>query len=98
MIGYELSDLELKSGPYPVFRSEGDPRAGLVEIVDEKLEGAWAPYVGVADLAAILRRAEELGGEILLAPSEELGQGRVALLADPGKAAFFVYQLKEGKP
>ena len=95
VVGYERSSIDRPRGPYPVLRSGGEPRAGVVPIEDDKIQTAWAPYVGVADLAATLKRSVELGGRVLMEPRADLAQGRVALLADPGDGAFFVYQLEE---
>ena len=72
--------------------------AGLVEIENKQVDPIWAPYLGVADLKAIVAQAKALGGRILLEPSPELGEGRVALLADPTGGAFFVYELEEKTP
>ncbi len=95
VIGYERSEIERPRGPYSVFTAGGEPRAGLVEITHEKIEPAWAPYLGITDLEATLKRARELGGRVLLEPAEELAQGRVALLADPTGGGFFVYELEQ---
>jgi len=98
VIGYERAEVERSRGSYPLFKTEGEPRAGLVEIENKQVEPIWAPYLGVSDLAAIVAQAKELGGRVLLAPSPELGEGRVALLADPTGGAFFVYELEEKTP
>lgn len=94
VIGYETSEVERPAGAYSVFRSQDEARAGLVEIQDDKIEPTWAPYIGVSDLAATIAHTRKLGGEVLLEPSESLGGGRIALLADPVGGAFFVFQLE----
>jgi len=93
VVGYERSDVDRPKGAYPVFAAGDELRAGLVEIEDKRIDPAWAPYIGVGDLAKTLAQARRLGGEVLLEPGPELGRGRVALLADPVGAAFFVYAL-----
>jgi predicted enzyme related to lactoylglutathione lyase len=95
VVGYERSEVDRPRGPYPVFRSGGEPRAGVVPIEKDTLETAWAPYVGVADLGATLKRTVELGGRVLMEPRADFVEGRIALLADPGDGAFFVYELEE---
>jgi hypothetical protein len=40
----------------------------------------------VADPAAAAARAESLGGRILLAPSPEVREGTIAIVADPSGA------------
>jgi predicted enzyme related to lactoylglutathione lyase len=95
VVGYERGETERPRGAYTVFSSAGEPRAGLVEFESREIEPAWAPYIGVADLAATIVQAGELGGRVLLEPDAELAEGRVALLADPTGAGFFVYELAE---
>jgi predicted enzyme related to lactoylglutathione lyase len=95
VVGYERSTVDRPGGPYPVFGSGGEPRAGIVTIESDRIETAWAPYVGVADLRATLERALELGGRVLMEPRADQAEGRIALVADPSGGAFFVYELEE---
>ena len=98
VIGYERAAIERSDDSYQLFQTAGENRAGLVEIENKQVDPIWAPYLGVADLKAIVAQAKGLGGRILLEPSPELGEGRVALLADPTGGAFFVYELEEKTP
>lgn len=98
VIGYEQAEVERSDDSYQLFQTAGENRAGLVEIENKQVDPIWAPYLGVADLKAIVAQAKGLGGRILLEPSPELGEGRVALLADPTGGAFFVYELEEKTP
>jgi len=43
----------------------------------------WLGYVRVADVAAISRRALELGGQVVLAPTAEFAGGTLAIIRDP---------------
>ena len=98
VIGYQISAITRPHGDYPIFATADEPRAGLVEIEDKKIETSWAPYVGVAQLAESLQRVGELGGKVLLAPDEQYGGGRVALIADPTGAGLFLYELDRASP
>ncbi len=98
VIGYEQAEIDRSDDAYLLFQTEGDRRAGLVEIENKQVDPIWAPYLGVADLAATVAQAKELEGRVLLAPDPKLGEGRVALLADPTGGAFFVYELEEKTP
>lgn len=82
---------------YVVFLSASEPRAGVVEIDQGQAHTGWAPYIGVENLAATLERARELGGSVLLEPTTEVHDGRVAAIADPTGVAFLIYQLDEDK-
>jgi len=95
VVGWSLQDIEHPDGAYPAFFQGGEARAGLVPIAGERVGPGWAPYVGVTDLGAILKRAIELGGQVLLEPNDETYGGRVAVLADPTGVGFLAYELEE---
>jgi predicted enzyme related to lactoylglutathione lyase len=98
VIGYERAEIDRSDDSYQLFQTQGRYRAGLVEIENKQVDPIWAPYLGVANVAATAAKAKGLGGRVLLAPDPKLGEGRVALLADPTGGAFFVYELEETTP
>jgi uncharacterized protein len=69
------------AGPRP--DQEGWPSGGP--------EAHWIAYFGTEDVDAAARRAQELGGEVLLPPLDVPGMGRAAVLRDPQGAAFGVF-------
>jgi uncharacterized protein len=69
------------AGPRP--DQEGWPSGGP--------EAHWIAYLGTNDVDAAARKAEELGGEVLLSPIDVPGMGRAAVLRDPQGAAFGVF-------
>ncbi len=81
--------------PYHVFTSQGTPRAGIVEIPDEleTVKPGWAPYVGVEDLPAAVKKVEDLGGTVIFNNTEHPASGAVALILDPTGAGLFLYQI-----
>jgi predicted enzyme related to lactoylglutathione lyase len=54
-------------------------------------EAHWIAYFGTDDVEQAARTAEELGGEVLLPPTDVPGMGRAAVLRDPQGAAFGVF-------
>lgn len=56
----------------------------------------WLPYVHVADVDETARLAGELGGEVLVAPAAIDGDGRYAVLREPGGAPLGLYQPPAG--
>jgi uncharacterized protein len=54
-------------------------------------EAHWIAYVGTDDVDKAARTAQELGGEVLLPPTDVPGMGRAAVLRDPQGAAFGVF-------
>ena len=95
VVGWTTKDTDNRDGGYPAFYTGNDARAGLIEISGELVSPGWAPYVGVTDLKATLARATDLGGRILLAPRDDIYDGRAAILADPTGVGFLVYEIEE---
>jgi len=80
---------EQSSSNYPHYvLKEGRGGAGLMPIEDAPVESNWLPYVRVDDAAALAGRVRDLGGEVLLAPSSEIRDGSLAIVADPSGAAL----------
>jgi hypothetical protein len=52
----------------------------------------WMPYAAVEDVSASLRRARELGAQVLVPPLAFQDFGHMALLRDPLGAAFGLWQ------
>ena len=51
----------------------------------------WVAYLGVEDVDAAVRKAQELKGKVLVPPTEIPGFGKVAVLRDPQGAAFGIF-------
>ena len=56
------------------------------------LASQWTPYVRVADAAAACERASSLGGTVAVEPFAVDGIARIALVVDPGGAAFGLWE------
>jgi predicted enzyme related to lactoylglutathione lyase len=87
--GYDAERLSQPGGrAHYVFRGPGTSRpvGGLVGIGDAPVRASWLPYVKVRDPAALAERANELGGRVLLAPSPNVRNGGLAIVADPSGA------------
>jgi len=54
-------------------------------------EAHWIAYIGTPDVDAACRTAVELGGRVLLEPTDVPGMGRAAVIRDPQGAAFGVF-------
>ncbi len=91
-IGYEL--VEGPAGLDPKYRILGmdDQRlAGLIEIPFEDVRPNWLSYIAVADPAEVARRAELLGGRVIIGP-DETNDRVAAVIADPIGGVFGVQQ------
>ena len=75
-------------------RSDGGMAGGVLKLTPEmQSEGArpaWLGYIGVADVDAEAERIRGDGGSILMPPWDVPGAGRMALVADPQGAPFYL--------
>ena len=55
----------------------------MLRIPWDNVRPNWLPYVKVADPAAVVKKAEALGGEVIVSPSANIRNGSVGLIADP---------------
>jgi uncharacterized protein len=84
-------------GPATLFRLPGfvggEPQQpvprDVVAVMMHSDAAAWTPDFWVHDADAVATRAGELGGSVLMPPSDT-GVGRTAVLADPAGAVFSV--------
>ena len=82
---------------YLLLVKDSKPLAGVVTITWENIKPDWLPYIAVSDVVAMTKRAEKLGGRILVSPDTKMPNGRVAILADPSGAIFAIQELTIGK-
>jgi predicted enzyme related to lactoylglutathione lyase len=98
LFGWALEDAMPTGSPgrYLVARLGG----GDVAAVSSQQEGApptavWNTYVWVTDADEAARTVRDAGGDVLSAPFDVPGAGRMAVFADPAGAAFCVWQARE---
>ena len=88
LAGLEPRRIARRGGEYTLLRTGGIERAGILQRPDDRVTPQWMTFFGVPDVDAAARRAAELGGEVLLAPSPELREGTLAVVVDPSGAVF----------
>lgn len=73
---------------------DGAMVGGLLRLTDEMQQHdarpCWIGYVGVYDLDASLKDIEKAGGKVLMPATDIAMAGRVAMVADPGGAPFYI--------
>jgi predicted enzyme related to lactoylglutathione lyase len=87
VVGYGVRTVERQGGVYTLLVADGRVRAGILPNPTD-WKSQWLLYFGVADPAAAAVRAEALGGRILLAPTPEVRDGRIAIVSDPSGAVL----------
>lgn len=83
-----------RKGEYTELQRGGQSIGGMRTMgKDEPFPPHWLIYFQVADTDATIRRAESLGGKVLVPAMDMENVGRFAGLADPQGAAFAIIKL-----
>jgi len=94
VFGWKAETSEGEGTSYTIFTLDGDAVAGMMLMpaeVPAEVPAYWSAYYLVDDAAATAARATELGGTVIVAPTEIDGD-RFAILEDPQGAVFGVLQ------
>lgn len=76
-------------GDYIVAMQGDRPVAGILPMSGEAFEGIpphWMTYIHINDVDHAAQQVVELGGEVVRAPWDVPGVGRIAIIKDPGGA------------
>lgn len=88
LAAFEVNTISRRGGEYTMLRSAGMDRAGILQRPAPEIAPLWLTYFAVSDPVEAAKRAEQLGGKILLAPAAEFREGTVALVVDPTGAVL----------
>ena len=76
-----------------ITRSAGGPAGGVLGLTDAMCEGGahpcWLGYIHVADVDAAASAITAKGGKVLM-PATDIAVGRIAMVADPQGAPFYL--------
>ena len=77
-----------------IMAQDGNHAGGVLtltpQMADSGVRPAWFGYVGVDDVDAAVAKAQEKGATLFMGPMDMDGVGRMAMLADPQGAPFYV--------
>lgn len=98
VVGLSTEPLEGSPFPYTLWKQDGTPTGGLVP-PQEGQKGwpsgktpHWISYFAVEDVEKAAKNAEELGGQVLVPPTDIPEFGKAAVLKDPEGATFGIFQ------
>jgi len=77
---------------YTMFRLEGHAVAGAGASMSEGAPAAWTNYIAVDDVDAVAAQVASLGGTLVAPPMDVMGEGRMAMIQDPGGAYVGLWQ------
>ena len=93
LIGWKTVDQQMGEMTYTMLFPPGseEPVGGMMQMEGDQWEGVpphWMPYVMVENCDAVTTRAGELGGNILVPPTDIPEVGRFSVLQDPTGAVL----------
>jgi predicted enzyme related to lactoylglutathione lyase len=97
LFGWEVNDQPMgPDGTYSMFQLRGrEVGAACSMRPEERQSGApphWNSYVSVTNADDAAKKAESLGGKVVMKPFDVMDAGRMAVLQDPTGAFFQVWQ------
>jgi len=92
IFGWDLQDQGPDAGNYRLAMLKGDSVAGIAPAQRTDVPPFWTTYVSVSDVDTTTKAATEAGGTVLAEPMDVMGQGRMAVYADPTGAQVSAWQ------
>lgn len=96
LFGWTFNDIPICDHIYSMAILQGKEAAALYEMWEEQLEQGvpthWASYISVSDLEDYSKKAESLGGTVVVQPMDVPDSGRMAAIMDPTGAMFCLWQ------
>lgn len=97
VVGWGTTDWQSPEGgqSYTMWTNSTGPLGGVMDLPeDAKKAGApphWMVYVSTPDIDETVKRAKELGGDVVLPPTDIPTIGQFAILRDPQGASFSLF-------
>jgi predicted enzyme related to lactoylglutathione lyase len=85
-------------GTYTVFKAGEQAVGGIMTMAEDLPPGApphWSVYITVKDVDEVARKAQELGGTIIMPPRDIPKTGRFCVIRDPQGAVLAFIQYNE---
>ena len=79
---------------YIEFDAGDGPAGGIGETDDLDTPSSWLPFVQVSNIEAYTKKAEELGGKVIVPPTPIPDEGVYSVVLDPNGAEIGLYQPK----
>jgi predicted enzyme related to lactoylglutathione lyase len=92
LFGWKIESVPMGNVPYTMLKNGDVPVAGLMPQPRDMVGAptSWTAYFAVNDCDATSKKAEKLGGKILVPPHDIPNVGRFSILADAEGASFAV--------
>ena len=97
LFGWSRQEKELDgSGKYTIFMNGDTPAGGMMQTSADSgdVPSSWMAYFAVEDCDARSRAAKDLGGQVLVPPTDIPTVGRFSVVQDPQGAVFSMIRLE----
>lgn len=90
LLGWEKQDMPMPQGTYTIFKVGEAMVGGMMKITPEmgEMPPVWGSYVTVEDVDASAKKAAELGGQVIVPPTDIPNIGRFCTVSDPAGAVL----------
>ncbi|GAA4384828.1 VOC family protein [Actinomadura verrucosospora] len=93
LLGWQFQDAGPEAGHYNMCNLRGEPVAGMMQNPEGEPDVFWwSVYFAADDCDALVKRATDGGGDVVVAPMDVMDLGRMAVLRDPQGAHFGLWQ------
>lgn len=97
VLGWKLEPHDMgPMGVYTLFKAEGvENSVGGMMGITKEMQGMppnWCAYIATSDVDASSKKVGELGGKVMVPPTEIPNIGRFAIVSDPQGAVFALYK------
>ena len=94
LLGWKMEDHPMGecTGTYTILKADGRPVGGMMKMPPQVPEGTpphWGAYVTVDDVDTVAARVQELGGKLLVPPSDS-PDARFCVFQDPQGAVLSI--------
>lgn len=81
-----------QAGGYTMFCLDGKMVGAAGPTMSPEQHPAWSTYINAADADGTAEAVRAAGGQVVVEPMDVMGQGRMAVFADPTGAYFSIWQ------
>ena len=96
LFDWQAQDMDMgEMGVYTIFKKGEKEIGGMMEMAGEQFEGVpphWMGYIAVDDVDVSTNKAEQLGAQICVPPTDIPGVGRFSVITDPTGATISLFK------
>jgi predicted enzyme related to lactoylglutathione lyase len=93
LFGWNAETMDMEGMPYTIFQRGDRQIAGaMTKMAEDPSPPHWTTYIHADDIDATTAKVSDLGGTVLVEPSDIPGVGRFSLIQDPTGAVVGLYR------